>query len=128
MDTTPVTYDTFWTIFMRQEASLVSMVRVARDFSSRRSLRSKVAMIFMVLTMVLILVFPTLAGAMTGYASRSGSFIADQKGNLSPFAQFTPVLYFIHDGWRIGLDGNQPVPYQKIASGKTPDPIISRPY
>lgn len=117
MDSTPVTYETFWAIFMRKEASLMSTFCMARDFAVRRSLRSRTAMIFMVLCMAFILVFPTLAGAMTGYSSKTSSFVADTNGDLSPFAQFTPVLYIIHDGWRIGLSGDYPVPYSDDNNG-----------
>lgn len=47
IDTTPVTYDTFWTVFMNNEASAPAMVRMIRDFSTKRGLRPKAAMGFM---------------------------------------------------------------------------------
>lgn len=82
-----------------------------RDVSTRRGLRSKLAMVFIVLTMAFILVVPTLAGAMTGYAQNSEAFVADANGNMYSLMQFHAILYTIHDGWRVGLDGGYAVPW-----------------
>jgi len=112
MGTTPITYDTFWAFFVRDDASLIATLRVIRDFAARRSLRSRVAMVFIVLTMAFVLAFPTLASAMTGYTANSASFVEDTAGNLISFAQFKPLAYMIHDGWRIGLTGDYPIPWE----------------
>lgn len=111
IDHAPVTYGTFWTIFMSDEPSVMGAVHMMRDVSTRRGLRSKLAMIFIVLTMAFILVVPTLAGAMTGYAQNSEAFVADANGNMYSLMQFHPILYSIHDGWRVGLDGDYAVPW-----------------
>ena len=60
----------------------------------------------MVATMLLILAFPTLMSAMSGYDSNVVSRIQDGDNNLVPFDKYAQVLYVIHDGWRIGQGGN----------------------
>jgi len=113
MDRTPITYDTFWTFFVRDDASFLATVRLVWDFCTRRSLRSRVAMVFIILSMSFVLAFPTMASAMTGYTANSASFVPDHSGNLISFSQFQPLVYVIHDGWRIGLTGDYPVTWEK---------------
>ena len=115
----PTTYDTYWTIFMSDEASLWSTIRVAHDFMKRHDLHSRIAKVFIVLTMVFVLAFPTLASAMTGYTSKVGAFVQDRDQNLIQFSQYKLLAYIIHDGWRIGFSGNYPIVYQN-ATGKCP--------
>lgn len=103
METAPVTYRTFWTSFMRSDASLLSVIRLIRDFASRRGLRSKVAMAFMIITMVFVMVFPTLAGAMTGYTANNEAVIKFGNGTQTPFGKFRQLVAIIHDGDRVNL-------------------------
>lgn len=103
METAPVTYRTFWTSFMQSEASLGSIVRLIRDFASRRGLRSKVAMAFMVITMVFVMVFPTLASAMTGYTANNEAVIKFGNGTQTSFENFRQIVAIIHDGGRVNL-------------------------
>jgi hypothetical protein len=63
-------------------------------------------MVFMVCTMIIILAFPTLASAMSGYDANVASYVLDRNANYIPFEDFSRVLYVIHDGWRINQDGN----------------------
>ncbi|KAK3374725.1 hypothetical protein B0H63DRAFT_480813 [Podospora didyma] len=111
MGTGSLTYDTFWAIIMQNGPSLRSTVHVIRDFATRKALQSKLAMAFIVSSMLFILGFPTLASSMSGYASNTGAFVADMEGTLVPFARFIPVAYVIHDGWRVNLTGDYIVPY-----------------
>ena len=75
MEASPVTYRTFWVIFIQKEASMVSIVEIIHDFLFRRGLVSKTAMLFILLTMIFVFVFPTLASAMTGYTSNVAGFV-----------------------------------------------------
>ena len=59
----------------------------------------------MVATMLFILAFPTLMSAMSGYDSNVVSRVQDGDNNLVPFDKFVRVLYVIHDGWRVGKEG-----------------------
>lgn len=66
-------------------------------------------MSFMVITMSLTLVFPTLASAMTGYSPRNAAYVRDYNDNLAAFSRFHPVMYIIQDGSRIGLADEYPI-------------------
>ena len=65
-------------------------------------------MAFMVATMIFILAFPTLAGAMTGYTSVVKAYIPDiSDANMIRFDSFDAIIYVIHDGKRIKIQDNQ---------------------
>lgn len=65
-------------------------------------------MAFMVATMIFILAFPTLAGAMTGYTSVVKAYIPDiTDANMIRFDSFDAIIYVIHDGKRIKIQDNQ---------------------
>ncbi|KAI1632356.1 hypothetical protein F4809DRAFT_653374 [Biscogniauxia mediterranea] len=71
IEVAPIAYATFFVIFLNDSPSILSTIRLMRDFISSRSLKSKVAMVFMILNMIFILGWPTFAGAMTGYQQRT---------------------------------------------------------
>jgi hypothetical protein len=103
MQVAPVTFSSFWSIFMQSDSTAISIIRLVRDFSFRRGLHSRVAMVFMIATMAFILAFPTFASAMTGYSSNVSPFVPNAENNGTiPFAMFQPLYYVIHDGDRIG--------------------------
>jgi hypothetical protein len=116
MATAPITYDTFFTIFLYKEVSFLSTIRTIRDFATRRGLQSKAAMTTIVMAMIYVLAWPTLASAMTGYTATSRSVVTDRQQNFIGFESFTQVAYIIHDGWRINLDGDFIVPFDEITS------------
>jgi hypothetical protein len=101
METTPVTFRTYRTVFFQDQSPIFAIPRMVRDFSSRRRLHSKLAMVFMVSTMVFVWVFPTIGSAMTGYQGKVKAFVNGTDGNLIPFSAMRPLLYIIHDGDRI---------------------------
>ena len=103
MERTPVTYKTFWTIFINREPSTPSVLCLIRDFAFRRKLASKTAMAFMIASMIFVLGFPTLASAMTGYKVKTKAYVQAQNQQFIPFSEFSPVWYVIHDGSRINL-------------------------
>lgn len=114
MNATPVTFNTYRTVFLQNDSSLVAIPRLIRDFARRRGLHSTTAMVFMIATMIFILVFPSFASAMTGYSGRLKSYIPDASNNYISFDGFRSVLYVIHDGWRIGKTGDYVVTYNPI--------------
>ncbi|KAL2284946.1 hypothetical protein FJTKL_08497 [Diaporthe vaccinii] len=110
-DTRNISYHTYWTIFMQDSISILGVVGVIRDFLARRRLRSIAAMVFMTVTMLFVLAWPTVASAMTGYDSNNVAFIKIRDGSLIPFSSFSPLLYIIHDGSRVdGLTDEYLVP------------------
>ncbi|KAF3031934.1 hypothetical protein E8E11_001326 [Didymella keratinophila] len=121
MESEPVTYQVFRTIFIENDASVLSTCRTIKSFILHRGLRSNVAMAFMTATMILILAFPTLVSAMSGYDSNVASRIEDLDGNFIAFNNYSKVLYIIHDGWRVNLTGDYLVTDLKTKS----DPVIS---
>ncbi|KAI1089541.1 hypothetical protein F5B19DRAFT_364228 [Rostrohypoxylon terebratum] len=124
MEFAPVTYTVFFTVFLRREPCLYSTFSTARSFISCRGLRSKIAMVFMIWSMVLITAWPTIASAMTGYRTNRESLVFDYKGHYIPFKEFQPIAYIIHDGWRVNLTGDYIVSLFG-SGGAEREPIIS---
>lgn len=122
MESEPVTYQLFRTIFIESDASVLSTCRTIRSFVWQRKLRSNVAMAFMIATMIFILAFPTLVSAMSGYDSNVASRVLDRDDNLIPFNNFSMPLYVIHDGWRLNQSGNYWITGE-TSRGK--DPVMS---
>ncbi|KAF1848597.1 uncharacterized protein K460DRAFT_334887 [Cucurbitaria berberidis CBS 394.84] len=121
MEVTPVTFGTYRTVFLQNESLLVATPRIVRDFTRRHGLHSKTAMVFIVMTMAFILVFPTFGSAMTGYSGNVKAYVAATDTQLIAFEDFRFALYTIHDGWRIGKGGNYVVISPTIHS----DPILT---
>ena len=101
MEVMPVTFRTYRTFFLQDQAALIAIPNLIRDFSTRLALHSKVAMTFIISTMVFLFLFPTLGSAMTGYQTNVKAFVPDSNGNLMAFSGFVHHLYTIHDGDRI---------------------------
>ncbi|KAK3292120.1 uncharacterized protein B0H64DRAFT_346694 [Chaetomium fimeti] len=112
MHTGPVTYSSFFAVFLESDASPMSTYRITRDFTTRGPLRSKLAMACIVATMAFIIAWPTLASAMTGYAPATQAFVLDIENNLISFGSFTTVAYVIHDGQRVNRTKDYLVPYE----------------
>jgi hypothetical protein len=104
MEVTPVTFRTYRTIFLPGNSLLNDIFRMIRDFTTRHGLHSKIAMGFMILSMVFTLAFPSMASAMTGYNGNVQAFIRTLDENYVPFEKFTFALFVVHDGERVGLD------------------------
>ncbi|KAI1460424.1 hypothetical protein F4805DRAFT_392504 [Annulohypoxylon moriforme] len=121
MEFAPVTYTVFFTVFLQSEPTFYSTLNIARAFVSHRGLRSKIAMSFMIWSMLFLMAWPTIAGAMTGYTTVREALILDYKGHYIPFREFQPIAYIIHDGWRVNLTGNYIVSlYGSGAAAKEP--------
>lgn len=90
--------------FVKQETSLITIYHLIREFSSQNILGTKAAMAFVVFTLNSILVFPTIASAMTGYSASTEAFVQNSNGeNYIKYSTFSLVEYVIQDGDRIGL-------------------------
>ena len=114
METAPVAYSSFQSFFMQSGPSLSLLGRVTRDFIRRKGLHSRLAMVFIIVSIIFTLAFPTLASAMTGYTSFLEAYVPDhQNENYIRFDMLKRVLYVIHDGQRI----NQTNDYLVIDGG-----------
>lgn len=104
MAVAPVTFNTFRTIFLQRDANTaMGLTRLVGDFVRRKSLSSRAATVFMVLSMVFVLIFPTFVSSMSGYSANVQAFVEDQSERYVPFSDFTHLYYTIHDGEKIGL-------------------------
>lgn len=124
MDAAPVTYSAFFTFFLQDEPSIILNLRLMRDFFSGRGFNSRVATLFMIGSMLFLLGWPTFASAMAGYTTINKAFVQDFNDSYVPFSEFQPIAYVIHDGWRVDLDGDYPVPLFSNAGGENPLPYI----
>ncbi|KAH0432059.1 hypothetical protein CcaCcLH18_06714 [Colletotrichum camelliae] len=113
MEVSPVTYETFWTVFLDGAPTFWSTWYLMRDFSRSHGLRSRFAMIFMVVVAIFILLFPTLGSAMSGYQANSGAFIRGSDGEMLKFSDFDMIAYIIHDGDRVNLTKDYPVTFAR---------------
>jgi hypothetical protein len=109
MAAAPITFGTFRTVFLHNEASFISIPRLVRDFSKRRGLQSRAAMVFIIATLIFVLVFPTFGSALTGYSANVQSYVQDASQNYIPFSSFSYAFYVIHDGSRVGLYDDYPI-------------------
>ncbi|KAH6663284.1 hypothetical protein F5X68DRAFT_123649, partial [Plectosphaerella plurivora] len=111
MESKPVTYNTYFTTHLESSASVRSTLKMMRDFSTRKGLRSRIAMAIIILDLLFMLAWPTLASIMTGYTSEEASFVRDSAGNLITTTQINTLAYVIHDGWRVNVSGDYLVTY-----------------
>ncbi|KAI0394822.1 hypothetical protein F5Y17DRAFT_426291 [Xylariaceae sp. FL0594] len=118
----PITYLSFRVLFIETTPSISSTYKLARDLHSRHGAHSKAASIFIIWSMLLMLGWPTFAGAATGYTPTTAAFIRISDDNLVPFHLFVPLAYVISDGSRVGLGDQCHIPYS--AHPITGDPIL----
>ncbi|KAI1118895.1 hypothetical protein F5Y14DRAFT_398091 [Nemania sp. NC0429] len=125
MDTTPMTYTTFTTLFIEHGPSFTSAYRLIRDFMLYRRLKSKIATTWIILSILFVFAWPTLVAAMSGYSPETGAYVTDIKGNFVPYNEFQLLAYVIHDGNRINLTTSFPVLYGFSSSFPSVNILIS---
>ena len=118
LNTTSVTYDTFWTVFLDRQSTVFSLWRMIQSFTHQRTRKSKGATAFIILNILFVVAFPTIMSAMTGYRPNTAAFVTDTDSILIPFERFIVVAYVIHDGNRIGLGAGHIVPFISPLGGK----------
>ncbi|KAI1467583.1 uncharacterized protein F4812DRAFT_401698 [Daldinia caldariorum] len=106
MEFAPVTFTVFSFVFLQDEPSFFSTIGMIRAFIFNRGLKSKISMVFIILTMLFIMAWPTIAGAMTGYTITNDAFVPDISNNYISLLSFLPVTYIIYDGERVNLTNN----------------------
>ena len=118
MTEAPVTYATYWAIFLNQEPTLISAYRLARDFYRHRRPGSVAAAAGIILTILFLLAFPTAVNSMTGYMTANVPYIKTREGHMMNASAFDQVAYIIHDGERIGKTENYVVPLKATSIGR----------
>ncbi|KAF2823797.1 hypothetical protein CC86DRAFT_297584 [Ophiobolus disseminans] len=114
MEIATITFSTYRTVFLQNDSLIFGLSRLLRDFTRRQGLQSKLAMAFMIATMIWILIFPSFASAMTGYSGNVKSYVQDDDKYIL-FDNFRRIMYVVRDGWRIRQMGNYIVPYESFS-------------
>ncbi|KIW12230.1 hypothetical protein PV08_09506 [Exophiala spinifera] len=100
MESSPVTYGTFEAVTL-QSGSLVSLLKLTRDFATNRTLQARFAMVWMIISGIFVLSFQTLISAMAGYTANIDAYVQLPSGSMEPYSSFSTVRYIIHDAHRI---------------------------
>jgi hypothetical protein len=109
MTLAPIAIPTYKRMFLQSEPTLLSTLSLIRDFIRYRALKSKLGMCWIVFSMLFIISFPTISGAMTSYSQNTLPFILDSEGKYVPYGSINTVDYVIYDAKRIpGLDLDEP--------------------
>lgn len=132
----PVSYATYRTVFFRAGPNFASIYTLLQEFIFHRALKSKIAMIWMIISAAFVAAFPSWVSAMTGYNGRNDAFVKDATGNLVQLADFHYIEYVVHDWDRIGLTTDYYVtgrfdssPWREAQSDLSPRKlIVSRPW
>ncbi|KAI1157971.1 hypothetical protein F5B18DRAFT_668615 [Nemania serpens] len=121
METTPMTYTTFTILFIEHGPSFTSACQSIRDFMLYRRLKSRLSTSWVILSILFVLAWPTLAAAMSGYSPETGAYVTSIDGNFVPYNDIQLLAYIIHDGERINLTA----PYHVTIGFKPPHASIS---
>ncbi|KAI1274864.1 hypothetical protein F5Y07DRAFT_371738 [Xylaria sp. FL0933] len=127
METAPITYTSFIILFMESGPSVKSMFQLLRDFLAYRRLKSKVAAAWIVLSMLFVLAWPTLIAALSGYSPNTGAYVKDVNGSFVPYNEFRLLSYIIHDGQRINLTDDYPIPFGPVPDFPSDNILLSEP-
>jgi hypothetical protein len=113
-------------MFMEPELGLRSTFCLLWDFIKYRPLHSKLGMIWIILTSIFIILFPTFTSAMTSYTPSISPFVKNTEGGLTPYDTVAEVIYVIHDADRlVGLNlGSEYGVRQTTESGSNLDRLI----
>lgn len=114
----PVTYSTFWAIFLHQEPTITSTYRLARDFYRHRRPGSVASAAGILLSILFLLAFPTAVNSMTGYMPVSDPYIRSREGSMIGASEMDQVAYIIHDGERIGKTDDYAVRFRLRGMGR----------
>lgn len=101
MESTSVSFGTYEAITL-QCGSIAGSLKLARDLLKHPTTQAKFMVFWVILSAVFVLVFPTMASAMSGYAANINSYVAVDDGNMVRYSSFSLIRYIIHDGERLG--------------------------
>lgn len=103
MESTSVTFGTYEAITL-QSGSITGSLKLARDLFKNPTLRAKFLIFWIILSALFVLLFPTMASAMSGYAANIDAYILTDTGDMAPYSKFNILRYVIHDAERLGGD------------------------
>ncbi|KAK3987147.1 hypothetical protein QBC44DRAFT_332007 [Cladorrhinum sp. PSN332] len=118
MQTRPINYSMFRTIFIFQDASISSVWCLIRNTWSSNMRGGKQAtassagtLCFVITSLAFTVSFPTFASAITGYVAAVDSYVVGYENLAIKFSEFDFVAYVIRDGSRIKLPDDYLVAY-----------------
>lgn len=103
METSPISYGTYKTLFLRDGISFTGLIDLIREFWTHRPLTSSWAMAWMVLSAIFVILFPTLISALSGYSANGHAYIFDGSGNLMDYQKLFMIDYVIHNASRLNF-------------------------
>ena len=122
MENEPISYKTFKAITLQHD-SWSAIWQLSRHFLCNKNARAKAVVLWIILSALYIVSFPTLVSAMSGYSANIEAFVIVNNIYV-PFSEFVLVRYIIHDGWRVNLTGDYmvtAVPAEGISRGFVPN-------
>lgn len=113
MESTSVSFGTYEAIAL-QSGSITACLKLARDLFKNPTIRARFMIFWIILSALFVLLFPTMAGAMSGYAANINAYVVTDDGSLVQYSKFTLIRYIIHDADRLGDDFEKD---HKVVSG-----------
>lgn len=101
MESTSVSFGTFEAITL-QSGSVTGSLKLARDLLKHPTTQAKFMVFWVIISAIFVLLFPTMASAMSGYAANIKSYVDVGEGGMIGYSSFSLVRYIIHDGDRLG--------------------------
>lgn len=108
MESTPISYGTYKTVFLGDVISLGGFTGLVREFLVFRRLPSTVGMIWMIASAIFLVAFPTLVSAMSGYNSNNKPFILDAGNNYMDYEKLFLIDYVVYNSSRLNLNAMLP--------------------
>ena len=103
MEVSPISFGTYKTLFLRDGISFTGLIHLLREFSTHRPLSSSLAMIWIALSALFVILFPTLVSAMSGYSANGHAFILDSSGNYMDYEKLFLIDYVVHNVSRLNM-------------------------
>lgn len=99
----------FQTAFIDAGPNVWNTTSFISDLVRRRLKLPITTAALMLFSVIFVLLFSTLASALSGYTANTRAMVEDRKGDFIRFNKFQFVEFIIHDGTRVGLTNDFPV-------------------
>jgi hypothetical protein len=106
LDVSPVSYTTFFSIFLGKDLSISNIWRLPWQFAARRCLDSRISTAFVIAGLMFVEWWPTIASAMAGYVPSNRAYMRDSDGNMVSLSNLMHLAHNAHDGLRVGYPSN----------------------
>lgn len=86
-----------------QDSTFTAFFKQVGNFLSIKGWGHKIRILWIIISTLFIVAFPSLASAMTGYAPLTKPFVQGKDGLQFPLTSYRQVIYVVHDADRLGL-------------------------